>query len=221
MHHFFGTRKDPVRLESRQGQIVVAVKQVHGTDTLVLNRRIGPEERFDGGWDALVTDQPGVLLTIRTADCVPVLLHEPRRRVVAALHAGWRGAVAGLVPRVIGVLERRLGVAPSGLRMAIGPAIRSCCYEVDAPVLDPLRKTFPGWRAVVEGTRPGKGLLDLQGLVRGQAIERGVPDEAIHTVRVCTACHPELMYSNRRDGGVRGTMISGIMLASPRQPARR
>jgi copper oxidase (laccase) domain-containing protein len=98
IRHFFGTRQGDGTSSSGTAA-VVSVRQIHGTDALVLDRPVRPQEVFPGGWDALVTNQPGVLVTVRTADCVPVLVHDSTRRVVAAIHAGWRGAVAGIVPK--------------------------------------------------------------------------------------------------------------------------
>ncbi len=212
VQHFFGTRMDPVALDSSTGRTVVSVKQVHRTDALVLDRPLHAGETFSGEWDALVTNQDHVLLTIRTADCVPVLLHDPGRRIVAALHAGWRGAVAGLVPKVLDLMRQRFSCKPASIRMGIGPSIGTCCYEVDEAVLAPLRKGFSDWRSVVQDLGRGKAILDLQGLVRGQAQAAGVQEDGIHRVRVCTACHPRLFHSYRRDGEVKSTMVSGIML---------
>lgn len=84
------------------------------------------------------------MVTVRTADCVPVLLHDPVRQVVAAIHAGWRGAVAGIVPKTVALLASRFGTVPKDVRMAIGPSAGACCYEVDEPVLTRLRDVFPG-----------------------------------------------------------------------------
>src|SRR5262245_25539420 len=111
VRHFFGTRSHaeslaldnigvPVRQSRMQGSgWLLSVRQVHGTDALVVDRPLSKSDQFPGGWDALVTNQPGVTVAVRTADCVPVLVHDSRRRVVAAIHAGWRGAVAGVVSR--------------------------------------------------------------------------------------------------------------------------
>jgi polyphenol oxidase len=222
VRHFFGTRREasePVR----SAQVVVSVKQVHGTDVLVIDRPVSGAPAFDGGWDALVTDQPGVLLTVRTADCVPVLIHDPILGIVAAVHAGWRGAVAGIVPKTFAVMAQRFGSQPASLRMSIGPSAGFCCYEVDEPVLSRLRESFAGWRSLVRDTGPGTAKLNLRGLVRGQAQSAGVREDAIHSVGLCTICHPDLFHSYRRDGSVRGTMVSGIMLAPRRRalpPAR-
>lgn len=201
----------PVQRATRPS-VVVSVMQVHGTDALVLDRPLEAVESFAGGWDALMTNQLGVLLTIRTADCVPMLVHDPLRRVVAAIHAGWRGAVAGIVPKTLSLMRHRFGSEPASLQIGIGPSVGPCCYEVDEPVLDRLRAGFADWRLVVRETGRSRAMLDLRELVRRQAEAIGVESEHIRTVRVCTACHPDLFYSYRRDGVVRETMVSGIML---------
>lgn len=221
VRHFFGTRHEPRDVgslgsddESVRG--VVSVTQVHGTDALVLDHPVRGGETFAGGWDALLTNQAGVVLTIRTADCLPMLVHDPVRHVVAALHVGWRGAVAGIVPKTLSLLRQRFGSTPESLQIGIGPSVGPCCYEVDEPVLSRLRAGFRDWRSVVEETGPNKAMLDLHALVRRQAQAAGVDGDRIQSVRVCTACHPDLFYSYRREGTVKGTMISGIVLTRRR-----
>jgi YfiH family protein len=114
------------------------------------------------------------MVTVRTADCVPVLLHDPGRRVVAAIHAGWRGAVAGIVPKTVALLVDRFGATVEGLRMAIGPSAGPCCYEVDEPVLSKLREVFSDWQAVVRPVAANKAHLDLRAFVRRQALADGL-----------------------------------------------
>ncbi|WP_447973469.1 peptidoglycan editing factor PgeF [Nitrospira sp. Kam-Ns4a] len=218
VRHFFGTRLSeglPLNWPMSRGRAkptVVAVEQVHGTNVLVLDRPVSPGAVFLGGWDALMTNQPGVLVTVRTADCVPVLLHDPVRRVVAAVHAGWRGAVAGIIPRTLETMRRRFGSTPDSLRVGIGPSVGACCYEVDEPVLSRLRAGFSDWKTVAVETGAGRAKLDLRLLVRLQAESRGVRPDGVHAVNLCTVCYPELFHSYRRDGTVRGTMVSGIFL---------
>ncbi len=220
VEHFFGTRHEAPG-PMRAARLVVSVTQVHGTDVLVVDRAAAAARSFGGGWDALVTDQPGVLLTVRTADCVPVLIHDPVNGIVAAVHAGWRGATSGIVPKTLAVMGRRFGSRPASLRLSIGPSVGFCCYEVDEPVLSRLREEYAGWQALVQATGPGTARLNLRGLVRGQALSAGVREEGLSSVGLCTICHPNLFYSYRRDGSVRGTMVSGIMLsAGPRRPRR-
>jgi YfiH family protein len=228
--HFFGTRHSELEVtpgiststgrrtfHSAGPATVIAVKQVHGTEVLIVDRPVVEGQSFEGGWDALITDQPGVAVTVRTADCVPVLLHDPVHRVVAAIHAGWRGAVAGIVSKTITALAGRFSSEAASLRMAVGPSAGSCCYEVDEPVLSQLRDAFPDWQLVVRGQRgPQKAMLDLRELIRRQAIESGLFEEAIGVVNACTICHPNLFFSYRREGIVKRTMVSGIALVAPR-----
>ncbi len=226
--HFFGTRLSSVSVtpgraslpgalhRERGASVILSVKQVHGTDTLVLDSPVEQGQVFDGGWDALVTDQPGVMVTVRTADCVPVLLHDPVRRVVAAIHAGWRGAVAGIVPKTVALLVSRFGATVKNMRMAIGPSAGPCCYEVDEPVLTRLRDVFPEWHSVVAPVNPQKARLDLRAFVRRQALADGLDAERIATVNACTICQPDLFFSYRREGVVKATMVSGIALVPSR-----
>ncbi len=225
IQHFFGTRRHanslafdvgvPARQSGAQGHgWLLSVKQVHGTDALVLDRPLTESDQFPGGWDALMTDQPGVTVAVRTADCVPVLVHDSRRRVVAAIHAGWRGAVAGIVSKTLTLMASRFGSTQSDLRVSIGPSAGPCCYEVDDPVLDQLRMGLPDWESVVHDYRGHKARLDLKALIRRQVEDEGVPAPSVSAVNVCTICHDQLFYSYRREGRVNGTMVSGITLLS-------
>jgi len=227
VRHFFGTRRHsaglaleigvPGRSQKTTGMTrpswLLSVKQVHGTDALVVDRALTSSDRFWDGWDALVTDQPDVMVAVRTADCVPVLMHDPRRKVVAAVHAGWRGAVAGIVSKTIALMESRFGSAPEHLRVSIGPSAGVCCYEVDEPVLDSLHQACPDVERVVWKGKEGRRHLDLKALVREQARAAGAGPDAITSVNLCTICHKDLFFSYRRDGRVIGTMVSAIGLS--------
>jgi polyphenol oxidase len=227
VRHFFGTRRHSASLAfqvgvpapaqriegSKQSSWMLSVKQVHGTDVLVVDRTLTSSDRFLDGWDALVTDQPGIMVAVRTADCVPILMHDPTQKVVAAVHAGWRGAVAGIVRKTIAVMESRFGSAPEHLQISIGPSAGVCCYEVDGPVLERLHQACPDAGKVVRGRRGGKGHLDLKTLVREQARAAGAHPDSITCVNVCTICHEDLFFSYRREGKVIGTMVSAIGLA--------
>lgn len=222
--HFFGTRRHAMSLAIEVGipqkgtagaassSWMLSVKQVHGTEALVVDRALASTDRFVGGWDALVTDQPGVMVAVRTADCVPILMHDPKRRVVAAVHAGWRGAVAGIVPKTLALLKSRFGSCLEHVRISIGPSAGVCCYEVDEPVLDRLRQGFPDWNKVVRTRGDGKAHLDLKALVKEQARAFGVVPKFITTVNLCTMCHEALFFSYRRERKVNGTMVSAIGL---------
>jgi YfiH family protein len=214
VEHFFGTKQfrvdvrpgdtvppDPLPLDCHRPSAWLSVKQVHGTDVLVIDRPVQTGETFHGGWDALVTNQPDVAVTVRTADCVPVLLYDPEHRVVAAIHAGWRGAVAGIVPKTITALAARFGSRAASLKMAIGP------------VLAKLREALTDWTVVVSRkTGPNRALVDLRELVRRQAMLDGLMEDHIAEVDTCTICYPDRFYSYRREGVVKDTMVSGIAL---------
>ena len=229
VRHFFGTRRHAMGLGLEAGipqrgiagtassSWTLSVKQVHGTEALVVDRVLAQTDRFAGGWDALVTDQPGIMVAVRTADCVPILMYDPQRRVVAAVHAGWRGAVAGIVPKTLALLESRFGSRLEQIRISIGPSAGVCCYEVDEPVLDRLCQGFPGWKKVVRTKEKGKAHLDLKALVKEQAQVFGASLKAITTVNVCTICHEDLFFSYRREGKVNGTMVSAIGLPMRRE----
>jgi YfiH family protein len=190
----------------------LSVKQVHGTEALVVDRALTSTDRFVGGWDALITDQPGVMVAVRTADCVPILIHDPKRHVVAAVHAGWRGAVAGIVPKTLALLESRFGSCLEHVRISIGPSAGVCCYEVDEPVLTRLDGGFPELTKVVRTLDGGKTHLDLKALVKEQAQAFGAAPKSITTVNLCTICHEDLFFSYRREKKVNGTMVSAIGL---------
>ena len=226
VRHFFGTRHHaPVAYEtgvpaSSAGASgrdwLLSVKQVHGTEALIVDRPLRGADRFEGGWDALITNQPGVTVVVRTADCVPVLVYDSRRKAVAAIHAGWRGALAGIVQKTIQAMVARFAIQLGDLRMSIGPSAGPCCYEVDQAVLEPLRRGRHDWPALLHDDRGAKARLDLKALVRRQSAEAGISPEHITAVNVCTICHPALFYSYRREGRVNGTMLSGIALVARR-----
>lgn len=235
VQHFFGTRRlsEELCLEigapspvPRVGDLVasswlLSVKQVHGTDVLIADRPVMENDRFSAGWDALVTDQPGIMVAVRTADCVPVLMHDPQRSVVAAVHAGWRGAVANIVEKTIAIMGARFGTRPEHLRIGIGPSAGGCCYEVDGPVLEAIDRLGPHAAQAVGERRGSKGYLDLKRLIRQQALAVGVKSEAVFSVNLCTICQEPLFFSYRREGRVVGTMVSAIGLVSGQETLDR
>ncbi|RMH06238.1 MAG: peptidoglycan editing factor PgeF [Nitrospirae bacterium] len=221
--HFFGTRYGPsygcltgdwgtVKAGDPEYPVVVSVHQVHGTEVLILDHPVRVGDKFAGGWDAIATNQPHVLLTIRTADCVPVLVAAPRRHLVAAIHAGWRGALHGVVPKTVRRMQEVFGCPPSEFYVAIGPSAGVCCYEVDTPVIRLIQETVPQWDHVLRLRQDGQGQLDLKALVQQHVLDQGVPRSQIECLPLCTICRPDLFFSYRREGQVHGTMVNGIML---------
>ncbi len=174
--------------------------QVHGARVV--------EAPWDGcpEGDAGVADAPGLLLGIETADCLPVLLVDPRRGAVAAVHAGWRGTAAGIAARAASALVGR-GSRPADLLAALGPAIGPCCYEVG----EELRESFPE-HLFRPGPR-GRPHLDVRAANVGQLLEAGVSPARVHHVDECTRCRADLYPSWRRDGRGAGRMISFVGFA--------
>ncbi|WP_455244929.1 polyphenol oxidase family protein, partial [Petrachloros mirabilis] len=136
------------------------------------------------------------------------------RKAVAAIHAGWRGALAGIVPQTIELMRSRFNMTKDDLRISIGPSAGACCYEVDETVLLPLRNVVPEWQSLLQEDRGAKAKLDLKALVRRQIRDCGLRQDQVSSVNLCTICHEELFYSYRREGRVNGTMLSGISLTA-------
>jgi len=184
------------------------VHQVHGGD--VAETRRG--NAFENGQraDALVGDDPGKLLAVRTADCVPVLLSTSDGRCVAAVHAGWRGVIAQVIPSAI---QRMRQIHQAPLLAAIGPAIGPDHFEVGQEVLAEFEARFSEGIGISRRSGPGKGFVDLRRAIRAQLLDAGVPDESIEMTGHCTFRDGELFYSHRRDRGVTGRMAALIAAA--------
>lgn len=184
--------------------------------------------------DGLLTSAPGILLAIQTADCVPVLVADRKRRVVAAFHAGWRGTVKRIVEMGLGRMRLQFGSQPADLIAAIGPGVGACCYAVGEEVLsefesqftyarelfrevydsDPVRTKYP--MLFLTQRAPGHSPIgpslhaDLIEANRRQLLDAGVKDKAIHIVGGCTNCQQDLFFSHRGSRGHAGRMMSVI-----------
>jgi polyphenol oxidase len=150
------------------------------------------------------------LLGVATADCVPVLLVAPQKKVVAALHAGWRGTLKGITARALRLLSSTWGVAPSDVWLACGPAIGPCCYEVGREVGEPLYERWGRNNAATWQPNGEKGQLDLRLLNLLQGEQCGVPQAQMQLVGGCTFCDAELFTSYRREGTAAGRQLSVI-----------
>jgi len=189
---------------------VVTVRQVHGDDVVTVNERNFRDVRPCAA-DALVTDAPGIAVGVETADCVPVLLFDPAGPAVAAVHAGWRSTVKGIMQKAVRALQHAYGSDPSAMVAAIGPAVGPECYEVDEPVMGPLREAFPFWREVAASRGNGRWSLDLARTNRLALAAAGLRERNIHSLGMCTSCRRDLFYSFRAEGRT-GRMLSAIML---------
>ena len=206
---------------------LITVRQIHSDIIRCIDSV--PEEPLSG--DGLITATPGLLLAIQTADCLPVILVDSKRHVVGVFHAGWRGTVSRIVEKGVGEMHRCFGTNPRDIKAAIGPGIGGCCYEVGEEVRikfesqfeygaslfretkdsDPVREKYPllflTARAPGHSELPKKIFLDLVEANRQQLLAAGVPKKNIEASRLCTNCHPELLFSYRAERGKTGRMM--------------
>jgi len=216
----------------RKSWPLVALRQVHSdlihrVDSMRVDRI--PERPLAG--DGMVTDTPGLLLAVQTADCLPIIVADRKRRAVGVFHAGWRGTVKRIVEKGVGEMRKHFGSDPRDLVVAIGPGIRGCCYEVGEEVRtrfeaqfayagslfrevkesDPVREKYPllflTARAPGHSEWPVKLFLDLVEANRRQLLDAGVLAQNIDAMAPCTACHTELLFSFRGEKGVTGRLM--------------
>ena len=174
------------------------VNQVHGNAVRVVTHAdAGMRPRADG----IATREPGIILGIFTADCVPALMVSSRPQVACALHAGWRGVLSGIVANGVRRMEE-LGTPTSAIRVALGPSIGSCCFEVDADLAARFVREIPSSARQARDGKPGKAFLNLRGIICDQLVEAGVPAHAITTSGPCTRCASDQYFSRRAAAGV-------------------
>ena len=206
---------------------LVSLKQIH-SDVIHLFD-VAPSQSCQG--DASVTNRPGLLLGVQTADCVPILLVDPKKRAIAAIHAGWRGTLQRIVVKAIGQLQMHFKSKPGDLFAAIGPSIGGCCYEVGTEVATQFLSQFaeaPEWfhefrtgdepnpiqwlNMMPPGHQPPPKnvLLDLRKANRAQLLGAGLRAPNIFVSGLCTACYRDLLFSYRKEGPQSGRMLSVI-----------
>lgn len=213
--------------DGRKSWPLVSLRQIHSD---LIHRVDGMPAQLLVG-DGLVTDTPGLALAVQTADCLPIILVDKKRRAVGVFHAGWRGTVKRIVEKGVGEMRKHFGSDPRDLVVAIGPSIRGCCYEVGEEVRtrfeaqfayagslfrevkesDPVREKYPllflTARAPGHSEWPVKLFLDLVEANRRQLLDAGVMAKNIDAAAPCTACHTELLFSFRAEKGLTGRLM--------------
>lgn len=189
LRHGFGTRLS-AGWPNTTG--LATAKQIHSNQVLRVDT---PGAQGEG--DALISNVPGVDLSIRTADCLPILMADPRNQAVAAVHAGWRGVVAEIGPKAVHAMQREFGSQPADLVVAIGPGIGKCCFEV-------------GPEVAAQFGLEGRTKVDLVETMCQQLRRNGVKAENIMVSGECSCCNRELYESYRRDRGASGRMVAVI-----------
>jgi polyphenol oxidase len=212
---------------------LVAARQFHSDVIHILAQSRIPAEPPRA--DALITQTPGLLLTVQTADCAPILLADTRRCVIAAVHAGWRGTLARIVQKTLGKMRMSFGTRAVDVVAALGPSIGPCCYEVGPEVAQAFAGQFDAAKEWFDGPfdrlsageepnplewlnmmppghqpAPPRVQLDLRAANRWQLIDAGVPRARIAVSPLCTACRTDLLFSYRREGPATGRLMSAI-----------
>jgi len=196
----------------KTGQLIT-VRQSHTHKVRIVDRESAAANSESESCDAQVTNVPGKCLTVIVADCVPILLYEPTRKVIAAVHAGWRGTVRKIVSETLKVMTGKFDCNPRHILAGVGPSIGPCCYEVGQDVIDEVvtrlgsRESF-----LIEGEKIGKARLDLWEANRRQMIEAGLLLDHIEIPQICTSCNTDKYYSYRKEKDGTGRMMAGIML---------
>ncbi len=192
---------------------LVTVDQVHGNNLLIVDektRDVGRGETL--AYDGIISALPGVPVGIKTADCVPVFLADPEKRVIGAVHAGWKGTSLGLVSRAANVLMNEFSSTPTDILAVIGPSIGPCCYEVDGPVFHHFDNNQGTGSFLTTCEKENKRMLDLSAANRSQLLGVGLPPGNIFSADICTSCNKNTFFSHRGEGGDTGRQLSFIML---------
>jgi len=197
--HGFGTRLSSPWPDTDD---LATVRQVHSDKVLIADR-----SGVLGEGDALISNQPGITLSVRTADCLPILMADTHNRAVAAVHAGWRGTLLEIVPKTIQAMEEQFRTRPEDLVIAIGPGIGHCCFEVGPEVATRFSKIFPERRDLDERTKIDLVETNLRLLGRNGGRVRQIARSGL-----CSYCQADLFHSFRRDGDAAGRMVSAIRL---------
>jgi polyphenol oxidase len=209
---------------------VITLKQIHSSRIHVLQS--SPKRLLTG--DGVITDRPGLLLSVLTADCVPILLFDSKTGSIGAFHAGWRGTAKRIIQKGVGMMRLVYGTEPKDIRAAIGPCIQQCCYAVGEEVVeefdsqfpyagdlfremfddDPVKTKYP--LLFLTARAPGHGPvgkqphLDLNEANRRQLFDAGVPYTNIWSADLCTGCNTDRLFSHRKEDGFTGRMMAVI-----------
>lgn len=190
------------RAATREAIPVATARQIHSDRCLVVS-----EAGNAGEGDALLTDRTGIALGIATADCLPLVAVDPDAGALAAIHAGWRGTLSGILGKALHLMVDRLGAAPRRIRIGAGAAAGACCYEVGPEVAEAFTARAPDCAPrILRRKESGRLHLDLLEANFLQALEVGVRSDHLDALGICTVCRPDVCHSYRRDGAAAGRM---------------
>lgn len=199
-----------ISCESDASQFVFP-RQTHSDHVVVVTSE---NENTITDTDALITSEPGLFICVQTADCVPILLYDPQKKVVAAIHAGWKGTISKIALKTVQKMTAQFGCQPADIVAGIGPSIHMHAYEIGPEVVEAVRDNFSNSSALLKPSmNSGRAYFDLWEANQTVLIEAGIPEENIEVMGLCSFEHADLFYSARRDGADTGRMVSGIRLS--------
>lgn len=188
---------------------LIRTRQIHGNMVNVITQRT-MAKNMSG--DGLITNRPRLPIAILTADCLPVFLWEPTKRVIGLFHAGWRGTLGGICRNAVYMVKECYQVVPHRLFVFFGPAIGSCCYSVGEEVANLYALRFADWAAYLKIGKKGQWKLNLCEANRYQLLQLGIRAENIIDSDLCTACNQSDFFSHRVEGEMTGRMLAVMML---------
>ena len=197
--HVIANRRLAAMLVGLKDALPVTVRQVHGVEAALATEPGQPGVHIADA-DLLATRTSGVVLMVQTADCLPLILIDPARRAVAAMHSGWRGLAANAGREAVSSMQRLFGTRPQDLLIGVGPGIGACCYEVDNDVADAVSNTAGNSANRFVRRSAAKPYIDLEGVMLHQLSAAGVLPDHVVAASLCTACNLALLYSHRREG---------------------
>ena len=217
--HVFRNREQLAAALCIPAKNFIFAQQEHGTNILITNfkKDVIDNNNFtksDKVGDAFLTDDKGICLLIFVADCVPVLFFDYKKRVIGLAHAGWKGTIGLISQKTVQLMQSHYGCSVQDIICGLGPSIGPCCYEVGEEVLDKARDSFSDDLNHLIHHEPSKNqyFFDLWQANKVQLLKCGIPEENIALANICTSCHSDLFFSNRKEKGYTGRFAAGIML---------
>lgn len=190
-------------------------RQVHGCNVVTIEKPRGAFH-YDlaiAGMDAMVTNVPNICLMVLQADCVPMLFFDAKRKVIGAVHAGWKGTLSKIAQNTVRALQERFDCLPKNIYVGIGPSIGPCCYEVGAEIISKVKDCRGVYKGYISATIPeGKGYFNLWEANKRQLIQMGIPEKNVEIARICTRCSHDQFFSYRYQQKETGRFGAGIVL---------
>lgn len=204
----------------QESSSMVCCEQVHGHQVIRVNKSHAGSGARDlksvlQGYDAMVTNQPGILLTAYFADCIPLYFFDPEHRVIGLAHSGWKGTMGRIAVKTLQTMRDHYGSRSENIQVFIGPGIGPCCFQIQPDLMEKVNAEFTGFDGIIMMNKDGY-FWDLPATNHQMLLEWGVQAENIIHCSLCTSCRTDVFYSYRRERGNTGRMAAGLALCTPR-----